>query len=313
MTDTRLTRSILAAGAAVVLGACGGGEGGVSREARPWMLEASLSEAGAGIPFCEDVTARVSAFMAQFEGQMSPSTRYGGTVVVGNIGEIPAGMNGLISTDVTASQHQSFVNLMTLVQYDENLDPMPYLAESWEVSNDKTEITFHIRDDVYWHDGELTDAYDVAYTFKRAIDPETAFPNAAYWTHYDRGPEGVEVVDSFTVKFRMRPHADYIDPWRATAIMPEHLLGDVPSTMLRQHPYGTVCPVGNGPFIFVEHREAASWTFQANPAFPAGLGGRPYLDRYVYRVITEQTTLLTELLTAQPNVSWTTLRNVVNP
>ena len=302
MRGAWLTRSILAAGAAAVVGACGGGEGGASREAGPWMLEASLSEAGAGIPFCEDVTARVSAFMSQFEGQMPPSERYGGAAVVGSIGEIPAGMNGHISEDVTASQHQSFVNLMTLVQYDENLNPNPYLAESWEVSDDGTEITFHIRDDVYWHDGELTDAYDVAYTFKRAIDPETAFPNAAFWTHYDQGPDGVEVVDSFTVKFRMRPHADFIDPWRATAIMPEHLLGDVPATMLRQHPYGTVCPVGNGPFVFVEHRQGASWTFQANPAFPDGLGGRPYLDRYIYRSITEQTTLLTELLTERLDV-----------
>ena len=302
MTDIRLTRSILAVGAAVVVGACGSGEGGPSREAGPWVLGVSLSEAGAGIPFCEDVTARISAFMSQFEGQMPPSERHGGVAVLGGIGEIPNGMNSHISQDYTASQHQSFVNLMTLVQYDENLDPMPYLAESWEVSDDDTEITFHIRDDVYWHDGELTDAYDVAYTFERAIDPETAFPNAAFWTHYDQGPDGVEVVDSFTVKFRMQPHADFIDPWRATAIMPEHLLGDVPATMLSQHPYGTVCPVGNGPFIFVEHRQDASWTFQANPAFPDGLGGRPYLDRYVYRSITEQTTLLTELLTERLHV-----------
>ena len=302
MRGAWLTRSILAAGAAAVVGACGGGEGGASRAAGPWMLEASLSEAGAGIPFCEDVTARVSAFMSQFEGQMPPSERYGGAAVVGSIGEIPNGMNSHISQDYNASQHQSFVNLMTLVQYDENLDPMPYLAESWDVSDDNTEITFHIRDDVYWHDGELTDAYDVAYTFERAIDPETAFPNAAFWTYYDQGPDGVEVIDSFTVKFRMRPHADFIDPWRATAIMPEHLLGDVPATTLSQHPYGTVCPVGNGPFIFVEHRQDASWTFQANPAFPDGLGGRPYLDRYIYRSITEQTTLLTELLTGRLDV-----------
>ena len=303
MRDTRLARAILAVGiGAGMMGACGGGERGASREAGPWMLEASWAEAGAGIPFCDDVTTRVAEFMAQFEGQMPPSALYGGAVVVGGIGEIPNGMNGHVSQDYTASQHQSFVNLMTLVRYDENLNPTPYLAGSWEVSDDDTEITFHIRDDVYWHDGELTDAYDVAYTFKRAIDPETAFPNAAFWTHYDQGPDGVEVVDSFTVKFRMRPHADFIDPWRATAIMPEHLLGDVPSTMLRQHPYGTVCPVGNGPFIFVEHRESASWTFQANPAFPAGLGGRPYLDRYIYRDITEQTTLLTELLTERLDV-----------
>ena len=302
MRDTRLTRSILAAGVAVVVAACGGGEGGASREAGPWMLEASLSEAGVGIEFCEDVTARVSEFMSRFEGQTLPSARYGGAAVVGGIGEIPDGMNNHVSQDYTASQHQSFVNLMTLVQYDENLKPIPYLAESWEVSDDATEITFHIRGDVYWHDGELTDAYDVAYTFERAIDPETAFPNTAYWTYYDQGPDGVEVIDSLTVKFRMQPHADFIDAWRSTAIMPEHLLGDVPAAMLSQHPYGTVCPVGNGPFIFVEHRQDASWTFQANPAFPDGLGGRPYLDRYIYRSITEQTTLLTELSTERLDV-----------
>ena len=302
MRDTPLTRSILMAGAAVAIGACGGGEGRASREAGPWMLEATLAEAGAGIPFCEEATSRVSEFMSQFEGQMPRSARYGGTVVVGSIGEIPDGMNNHVSQGSTATQHQNFVNLTTLVQYDENLNPTPYLAESWEVSDDGTEITFHIRDDVYWHDGELTDAYDVAYTFKRAIDPETAFPNTAFWTHYDKGPRGVEVLHSFTVKFRIQPHADFMDPWRATAIMPEHLLKDVPSNVLSQHPYGTVCPVGNGPFVFVEHRQDASWTFQANPAFPDGLGGRPYLDRYIYRSITEQTTLLTELLTERLDV-----------
>ena len=127
-------------------------------------------------------------------------------------------MNSLISTDYTANQHQNFVNLMTLVQYDENLSPMPYLAESWEVSDDGTELTFHIRGDVYWHDGELTDAYDVAYTYKRAIDPETAFPNATFWTYYDRGPDGVEVVDSFTVGFACGPMQTSSipgGPWRS--------------------------------------------------------------------------------------------------
>ena len=81
------------------------------------------------------------------------------------------------------------------------------------------------------------------------------------------------------------------------AVMPRHLLEDVPAAELASHPYGSVCPVGNGPFIFAEHRQDASWAFQANPAFPEGLGGRPYLDRVVYRVVTETTIRLTELLT----------------
>jgi peptide/nickel transport system substrate-binding protein len=151
---------------------------------------------------------------------------------------------------------------------------------------------------VYWHDGELTTAHDVAFTYLRAVDPETGFGNSvSFFQHYLPGSDGVEVVDSFTVTFHMRHHADFMDPWRALAIMPRHLLEDVPPGELDQHPFGAVCPVGNGPFRFVSHIPQDRWVFEANPAFPAGLGGRPYLDRYVNRVISEETTLLQEFLT----------------
>lgn len=270
----------------------GCGDGGEGEQARP---------AGASSDFCQRALAQVDSFM-EAQPEVERGERYGGTAVVGGIGEIADGMNGLVSADYSASQHQAFMNLMTLIQYDENLEPRPYLAESWELSDDGTELTFHLRDDVMWHDGERTDAYDVAFTYLRATDPATGFPNATFWTYYESGEEGVEVVDSLTVRFDLEPHAQPLDPWRATAIMPEHLLGDVPPAELRQHPYGTGCPVGNGPFVFEEHRQDASWTFSANPAFPEALGGRPYLDRYVYRIIPEETTLLTDLLTGGVDV-----------
>jgi peptide/nickel transport system substrate-binding protein len=259
-------------------------------------------EAGEGIPFCEESTAQVAEFMGRFEGQAPPSERYGGTVQVGVPGEMEGGMNAHISALHESNQHQIFVNLMTLVRYDSDLNPVAYLAESWNVSDDGTELTFHLRDDVLWHDGEPTDAYDVAYTFERATDPATGFPNDGWWTYVDKGPESVEILDSLTVRFRMTPHADFINPWTMLAIMPRHLLEDVPAAELRTHPYGSVCPVGNGPFIFVSHRQDDRWIFQANPAFPEGLGGRPYVDRYVYRSVPDQTTLLTELLTENLDV-----------
>lgn len=284
----RAARIATIVGLTVVAAACGDGGD-------------TAGSAGSGAPaaggeFCRRALAAVDSFMATAPSE-ERGQRYGGTAVVGSIGEIADGMNGLVSTDYTASQHQTFMNLMTLVQYDENLQPVPYLAESWELSEDGTELTFHLRDDVFWHDGERTDAYDVEFTYLRATDPETGFPNATFWKFYEPGEAGVEVVDSLTVRFRLQPHIQPLDPWRATVIMPEHLLGDVPPAELRQHPYGTRCPVGNGPFVFAEHRQNESWSFVANPHFPEALGGRPYLDRYVYRVVPEQTTLLTDLLT----------------
>jgi peptide/nickel transport system substrate-binding protein len=239
---------------------------------------------------------------ARAEHPTPADPRYGGTVVVGSIGELADGMNAAITADYSSTQHQQFVGLMPLITYDEHANAIPWLAESWEVADDGRSITFHLRRDVYWHDGERTDADDVAFTYEVITDPLTAFPNAAFWDHYVKGPEGVEVVDDFTVRIFLEPHAEFLDPLWKTGILPEHLLGDVPHEQLAQHPFGEQCPVGNGPFVFVEHRSQDRWVFEANPAFPAALGGRPFVDRYVYRIIPEQTTLLTELLTENIDV-----------
>ena len=263
---------------------------------------ACVDEPGDGIgsgpeaTFCAPVLAKVDSFMATFDEEKSADERYGGMAVVGTIADL-AGMSPGAAADAGSAQHQQFVNLMTLIQFDEKLEPVPYLASAWEVSADQTELTFYLREDVQWHDGERTTAHDVAFTYLTVINPESQFPNPGFFQHYLPGEEGVEVVDSFTVRFHFRPHADILEIWRTLAILPHHLLGEVPTAELATHPYGAVCPVGNGPFRFVSRAPGESWTFEASPAFPGSLGGRPYLDRYMYRVIPSHTTLLAELMT----------------
>lgn len=278
-------KRLVAVGLVVGAAAACGGEGG--------------TRTASSDPFCQEVQPRVQAWVAaQREAVPAPDDpRYGGTVVVGTIGELPDGMNSAVSSDYSTQQHQAYVNLMPLIRYNADIVAQPHLAERWEVSEDGRTLTFHVRRDVFWHDGEQTDAHDVAFTYRTVTNPETAFPNAAFWTHYVKGPEGVEVVDDFTVRISLEPHAEFLDPWTTLGILPEHLLGDVPPSQLRQHPFGTQCPVGNGPFVFVSHTQQDRWVFEANPGYPSALGGRPFLDRYIYRVIPEQTTLLTELLT----------------
>jgi peptide/nickel transport system substrate-binding protein len=220
--------------------------------------------------------------------------RYGGTAVVGFISDIPD-MNPLTSTETLASEVQQHILFLPVIHYDENFQPAPALARSWEVSPDTTVLTFHLRDDVFWHDGVKTTAHDLVFAYERATNPETLFPNTAFWTHYGRA----EAVDSFTFRIEMRPHAEFMDPWRTFPAVPRHVLGEVAPAQLRQHPFSTRQPLGNGPFRFVGRVDGQSWTFEANPNFPAELGGRPYLDRIVFRVVPEPTTLMTELLTGR--------------
>ena len=126
-------------GLALTLSACGGEDG-------------PETYAIASDPFCQEVMPRVEAFLARAaaENPAPDYESYGGRVVVAAIGELRDGMMVLTTTDHGSTQHQQFVNLMPLIEYDEALQPRPYLAESWDVAPDLTEIIFHLRRDVVW-------------------------------------------------------------------------------------------------------------------------------------------------------------------
>jgi peptide/nickel transport system substrate-binding protein len=72
---------------------------------------------------------------------------------------------------------------------------------------------------------------------------------------------------------------------------------------MRTHPFGTTRPVGNGPFRFVRRVPGQEWVFEANPAYPPELGGRPTLDRLIIRAVPDATTRLTEVLTGTAQMS----------
>ncbi len=220
--------------------------------------------------------------------------RYGGTLVVAGRGD-PVSMNSLVSTDFESGQFQTYVLFVTLVKNDEDYEPQPYLARSWEFDSDTSEVVFHLRHDLEWHDGTPVTSRDVAFTFERLKDTAVPFPNPSYFDYWD----AVEVIDPVTVRFYLRPHANALYGWTRTAIMPQHILGDVQPAELESHRFGTLSPVGNGPFRFVERVPGDRWVFEANPDFPAELGGRPYLDRLVYRQIPDEFALTAALRTGE--------------
>jgi peptide/nickel transport system substrate-binding protein len=210
--------------------------------------------------------------------------------------------NSVTNTHLTTDDVNKHMLFTPLIQYDEKLQPKAWLAERWELSD--TSVTFHLRGDVKWHDGRPVTAEDVKFTFDLAKDPAAAsLLGSAYLNMVDRA----EVVDPRTVRFHFTaPHAQALDGfWWAP--LPKHLLQNVPAAELSRHAFNRA-PVGSGPFRFGEWRPNTSLTLTANDSFPAALGGRPHLDRVVFRVVPEATTMVTELVSGAADMIGYTLQ-----
>jgi peptide/nickel transport system substrate-binding protein len=224
----------------------------------------------------------------------------GGTAVVAVTSDFqpfnPVTAQALVTMEVI-----NFMLFAPLVRYEEDLGVQPYLAESWDL--DDNGVTFRLREGATWHDGQPVTAEDVRFTFDMAKNPETAsLLESAFLTMV----RSATVVDPRTVRFDfVAPHSQPLEGFVWSPV-PSHLLRDVPAAQLAQAPYGRE-PVGNGPFRFVSWEPGQRVTLEAYDQFPQEMGGRPYLDRMVFRVIPESTTRLTELLTGAVDVNYTVL------
>jgi peptide/nickel transport system substrate-binding protein len=234
-------------------------------------------------------------------GENAGPPQTGGMAVVAVTSDFQA-FNPVVNTHSTTDDLIRFMLFTPLIQYDAKLNPVPWLAQSWDLSD--TAVVFHLRNDVKWHDGQPVTAEDVKFTFDLAKDTTTA---SLIGSAYLGMVKSATVVDPQTIRFSFTaPHAQALDDfWWAP--VPRHLLQNVPPAQLAQAPYNRA-PVGSGPFVL----KPGAWkpnetlTLEANPAFPAGLGGRPRLDRVVFRIIPEATTMVTELVNGTTDViGWT--------
>lgn len=213
----------------------------------------------------------------------------GGTAVVA-LGQDIDVANGLLSGE-RYSQEINALLFLPLLRYDEKLNMAPLLAESWQFEGD-TALVMKLRRDVKWQDGVPTTAHDVEFTYRYGVNPETGYPNGDYWVGWNRA----QVIDSFTIRFSITPQPEPLANLAWIPIMPKHLLEKIKPADLNEAPFNQK-PVGNGPLKFVEYRPNDRWIFEANRDYPKALGGRPYLDRVVFRIIPDETAQEAELTT----------------
>ena len=140
---------------------------------------------------------------------------------------------------------------------------VPSLAESWDISDDGLEYTFHLRQGVKFHNGNDFTAEDVAYTFHRMLTVEGGV-NTEFIDQIKGADEllagetdtleGVEVVDDYTIKVTLKePFAGFL----ASISSPGVSIYDSEATEAAGDQFGMdpAVTVGTGPFEF------ASWSF----------------------------------------------------
>ncbi len=216
----------------------------------------------------------------------------GDAIVVGSIGDASR-LLPLLASDSASGDIVGLV-YNGLVKYDKDLNLVGDLAERWEISADNRTITFHLRPGVRWHDGAPCTAEDVRFTYQKLIDPAVRTPYAGDYELI----ESAEVLDALTIQFRYRePFAPALESW-GMGILPKHLLAseDLNTTRYLRD------PVGTGPYRFRRWRTGELIELRA---FADYFEHRPYLDRYLYRIIPDQATLFLELLVGA--VDWTGL------
>lgn len=185
----------------------------------------------------------------------------------------------------TSSAESVFINVFDyLVMRSADGDFEPALAAEWEISGETT-WTFHLRDDVQWHDGSPFTAADVKYSIER-VAFDTSLTSQQVYEHITE----VEIIDDYTIDV----HTEYPDP-----ILLHRLssLGAaiVPSAYIEEHGWQAFddAPIGTGPYKVEEWRRDDRLILTA---FADHFRGRPAYDRVVHRVIPEDSTRVNELI-----------------
>ena len=129
---------------------------------------------------------------------------------------------------------------------------VPYLAKSWEASDDLKTWVFHLNEGITWSNGDAFTSADVAHTVNRWLDPATGSSNLGLFgamveevDGVKRGiPGAVEVIDDHTIQFNLK---------QAALAMPENFY-NYPTAIVHRG-FGTdyeanlsTNPIGTGPF-----------------------------------------------------------------
>ena len=178
----------------------------------------------------------------------------------------------------------------SLVAMNPDGEIIPYVAESWNTSEDGLVWDFTLRQDVTFHDGTPLTAHDFAWTYQRAVDPETASPAAASMLG---SMTSAEAIDDYTLRLTLSEayypflltlaSSGYLQP------LPQGALEEMGEEVFAR------APVGTGPYTLKEWLTGERVVLERNPDYAWGpeigaSGNQYYIETIEFRVIPEYAT-----------------------
>ena len=175
----------------------------------------------------------------------------------------------------------------------------PALAESYEVSADGTQYTFHLREGVVFPDGTPFNADAVVFSLERiAKIAEVLGENADFlYTAYATGVEKVDdltVVVTFADAFAFAPQLVATNPWKM--LNPNQWSAEEPGTD------NTAC--GIGPYVIESFTEGEETVFVANESY---YGDAPKVSKVIVRYFADSSTMALALKNNEIDVAWKSL------
>lgn len=212
------------------------------------------------------------------------------SIVIGATGE-PSSLDSADANDLTTFSVQS--NLYDgLIREESDGSLVPGLAESWEYNDDRTEITFTLREGVKFHNGETMTADDVVFSFERAMESPST-------TRITASMNKMEKVDDTHVKLTLNYSYGPIEECLANvncSIVSKAAVEADPEGFARN-------PVGTGPYKFVSWDSGSKISFEAFEDYFRGPASIKKLD---YQIISDTSAALIALETGDVDLLMST-------
>ena len=202
---------------------------------------------------------------------------------------VDADVDTLHPTDFSTTVELGVLNQIydTLLYYspDGTKDPEPRIAESYEISDDGLDYTFHLRDDVTFHDGTPVTADDVVFSIE-------LYKASEYQGSQISMLSSVEATDEHTVVCHLdAPYSPFLQGICSPMIASKAYYESSEDDFVNN-------PIGTGPYKFVSRAKGSNIKLEANEDY---YRGAPEIKEVTFEVIPDSSTKAIALQTGEVN------------